>query len=147
MQPLPFVDQHSRPVDAPAAAVWCALLKVLREMGGTGPLARILGCDPLRGTAEFAGRPGDAVPGFRVDQAEPGSALVLRGRHRFANYSLTFRIDGRCLSAETHAEFPGFRGRLYRAMVIGSGGHRLITRHLLRRIARAACRTPPTGGE
>lgn len=138
MEQLPFIDEHSRPVDASADAVWRALLKVLRKMGGTGPLARILGCDPLRGTAEFAGRPGDAVPGFRVAEAEPGMRLVLRGRHRFANYRLTFQFDGRHLSAATHAEFPGFQGRLYRAVVIGSGGHRVITRHLLRRIARAA---------
>jgi hypothetical protein len=130
--------EHRRPVNASADAVWRALLKVLREMGGTGPLARVLGCDPLRGTAEFAGRLGDAVPGFRVAEAEPGARLALRGRHRFANYALTFRFDGQYLSAETHAEFPGFHGRLYRAVVIGSGGHRLITRHLLRRIAWAA---------
>ena len=37
-----------------------------------------------------AGRPGDAVPGFRVVEAEPGRRLALRGRHRFANYALTF---------------------------------------------------------
>jgi hypothetical protein len=40
------------------------------------------------------------------------------------------------LRAETHAAFPGLLGRLYRAAVIGSGGHRLVTRRLLRQIAR-----------
>ena len=140
MEQLPFIDEHSRPVDAPADAVWRALLKVLRGMGGTGPLARILGCDPLRGTAEFAGRPGDAVPGFRVAEAEPGRRLALRGRHRFADYALTFVLDGERLRAQTHAEFPGVLGRLYRAAVIGSGGHRLITGRLLGRIVRSAQR-------
>jgi hypothetical protein len=137
MEPLPFIDEHSERIDAPADAVWAALLRVLRGLGGSSRLARILGCDPAGGTAEFAGRPGEAVPGFRVVEAEPGRRLALRGRHRFANYALTFVLDGGRLHARTHAEFPGLRGRLYRAAVIGSGGHRIITRRLLRQVARA----------
>jgi len=72
-----------------------------------------------------------------VAEAEPGRRLALRGRHRFANYRLTFIFDGGLLRAQTHAEFPGILGRLYRAAVIGSGGHRIITRHMLRQVARA----------
>src|SRR5262249_25304184 len=105
--------------------------------GGSAAFARLLGCDPARGTAEFAGRPGDAVPGFRVVEAEHGRRLALRGRHRFANYALTFVLDGGSLRAETHAAFPGVLGRLYRAAVIGSGGHRLVTRRLLCQVAGA----------
>jgi hypothetical protein len=138
MEQLPYIDEHSRRVDAPADVVWTALLKVLsREMGGSALIARILGCDPAQGTAEFAGRPGEAVPGFRVVEAEPGRRLALRGRHRFASYALTFVLDGNRLRALTHAAFPGVLGRLYRAAVIGSGGHRLLTRRLLRQVARA----------
>ena len=138
MEQLPFIDEHSQRVDASADAIWTALVKVLRrQMGGSATIARILGCDPARGTAEFAGRPGEAVPGFRVEESEPGRRLALRGRHRFANYALTFVVDGDRLRAQTNAAFPGILGRLYRAAVIGSGGHRLVTRHLLRRIARA----------
>jgi hypothetical protein len=138
VEPLPYVDEHSHRIDAPADVVWTALLKVLRrEIAGSAPIARILGCDPAQGTAEFAGRPGEAVPGFRVVEAEPGRRLELRGRHRFSNYALTFVLDGDRLRAQTHAEFPGFLGQLYRAAVIGSGGHRLITRRLLRQVARA----------
>jgi hypothetical protein len=138
MEQLPYIDEHSQPVDAPADMIWRALLKVLRRnMGGSAPIARILGCDPVQGTAEFAGRPGEAVPGFRVVEAEPGQRLALRGRHRFSNYALTFVLDGNRLRAQTHAAFPGVLGRLYRALVIGSGGHRLVTRRLLRQIARA----------
>lgn len=138
MEQLPYIDEHSQRIDAPADAVWIARLKVLRRgMGGGAPIARILGCDPAQGTAEFAGRPGEAVPGFRIAEAEPGRRLVLRGRHRFANYALTFGLDGDRLRAQTHAEFPGILGRLYRAAVIGSGGHRLVTRRLLRLVARA----------
>jgi len=138
MEQLPFIDEHSQRVDAPADAVWMALLKVLRRrMGGSARIARILGCDPAQGTAEFAGRPGEAVPGFRVVASEPGRRLALRGRHRFANYALTFVVDGDRLRAQTHAAFPGVLGRLYRAAVIGSGGHRLVTQRLLRQVARA----------
>lgn len=143
MDPLPYVDEHERQLDASAETVWWALLRVLRRaFGGGGTIARILGCDPARGTAEFAGRPGDAVPGFRVVEAEPGRRLALRGRHRFADYALTFVYDGARLRARTHAAFPGLRGRLYRAAVIGSGGHRIVTRRLLRQVEALARRAP-----
>jgi hypothetical protein len=135
---LPFVDEHSQRIDAPADVVWEALLTVLRsELTGAVLLARVLGCDPAQGTAEFAGLPGETVPGFQVVEAEPGRRLALRGRHRFADYALTFVLDGEWLRAKTHAAFPGLLGRLYRAAVIGSGGHRLVTRRLLRRVAGA----------
>jgi hypothetical protein len=138
MEQLPYIDEHSQQVDAPVDAVWAALMKVLRRaMGGSARFARILGCDPAQGTTEFAGRPGEAVPGFRVVEAEPGRRLALRGRHHFSSYTLTFVLDGSHLRAQTHAAFPGILGRLYRAVVIGSGGHRFLIRRLLRQVARA----------
>jgi hypothetical protein len=138
MEQLPYIDEHSQRVNASADAVWAALSKVLRRsMGGSAAIARILGCDPAQGTAEFAGRLGETVPGFRVVEAEPGRRLALRGRHRFSNYALTFVLDGDRLRAQTYAAFPGVLGRLYRAAVIGSGGHRIATRRLLRQVARA----------
>jgi hypothetical protein len=136
--PLPYIDEHALQIAAPVDAIWSALLRVVRGMAGSTALARILGCDPARSTGEFAGRPGDAVPGFRVVEAEPGRRLALRGRHRFADYALTFIVDGDGLRAQTHAVFPGVRGRLYRALVIGSGAHRIVTRRLLRQVARRA---------
>jgi hypothetical protein len=136
---LPYLDEHSVAVRASADAVWASLLAVLRrQMGGSARFARLLGCDPAQGTPTFTGVPGQAVPGFRVAEAERGRRLALRGRHRFADYALTFVIEGGRLRAQTHAAFPGLRGWLYRAAVIGSGGHRLITRRLLRQVARAA---------
>lgn len=145
MEQLPYIDEHSQRVDGPAGVVWAALLAVLRrDMGGSASIARMLGCDPARGTAEFTGQPGEAIPGFRVLEAEPGRRLVLRGRHRFSDYALTFVLDGDRLSAQTHAAFPGVLGRLYRAAVIGSGGHGVVTRRLLRRVARAMARSPAT---
>ena len=135
VEQLPLIDEHSQRVDAPADVVWTALVTVLhRRMGGAAWFARLLGCNPAVGGGEFAGRPGEAVPGFRVAEAEPGRRLALRGRHQFAEYALTFVLDGDRLRAETRAVFPGALGRLYRAAVIGSGGHRVITRRLLRQV-------------
>lgn len=143
MSDLPFIDEHQRRVEASTEAVWAALLEFLRrEELGAAWLARLLGCDPARRTTEFSGLSGEAVPGFRVIAAEPGRRLVLAGRHRFAVYELSFLWNGETLRAETRAAFPGLLGRLYRAMVIGSGGHRIITRHLLRQVARRAERGP-----
>jgi len=148
VEQLPYVDEHSQRIEAPADAVWTALLKVLRrQMGDSARIARILGCDPAKGTPKFAGRPGETVPGFRVVEAEPGRRLVLRGRHRFSNYALTFVLDSGFLRAQTRAAFPGVFGRLYRAVVIGSGGHRVVTRRLLRQVARATGPTPDPGCE
>lgn len=59
MEPLPFIDEHGEPVDAPAEAVWEALSKLLRrKMGSAAWFARLLGCEPAVGTEDFAGRPG-----------------------------------------------------------------------------------------
>jgi hypothetical protein len=82
----------------------------------------------------------------RPDAADPLSRLLLRGRHRFSEYKLDFRIDEtdgstRC-RAETRARFPGRSGRLYRLAVIGTKSHRLLVHRMLRDIRRAAERTP-----
>jgi hypothetical protein len=77
-----------------------------------------------------------------VVHVEPGQRLELRGRHRFAQYALTFILADASLRAQTHAAFPGIVGRLYRAAVIGTGGHRVITKTILRHIARAARQQP-----
>jgi hypothetical protein len=146
VEPLPFVDEHRLSLAMGAEAGWRALVAVLGATGARGGrLARLLGCEPARGSAEFTGRPGEAAPGFRVTAAEPGRRLELRGRHRFTDYALTFRFDGGELAAVTHAAFPGLAGRLYRALVIGSGAHRAVARLLLRRVDRAARRAGRSG--
>ena len=138
---LPFVDEHVRRMEQPPEVVWAALLDVLRRaMGGSARFARLLRCDPATATAGFRGECGDAVPGFRVAEADKGRRLVLRGRHRFARYALTFVLEENLLRAQTRATFPGIAGLFYRMAVIGSGGHRLVTRRLLRQVARAAAR-------
>jgi len=140
---LPFLDEHREHIDVPADVAWTALVGVLRRrMGGAGTFARVLGCDPQVATPGFSGRVGETLPGFRVVDAEPGRRLALRGQHRFARYALTFLIDGDQLRARSEAAFPGVHGRLYRALLMGTGGHRIVTRGLLRQVARAAGRPP-----
>lgn len=139
---LPYIDEHSVPVTAPPAAVWAGLARVLdRQFGRGAAFARVLGAEPAVASPEFAAQPGDTVPGFRVESADPGHRLELRGKHRFSTYALTFTLDGDQLRAETRAAFPGVLGTLYRTAVIGTGAHRVLTRRLLRQVARAATRT------
>jgi hypothetical protein len=140
MERLPYIDEHATDVGgASRERVWTALVEVLRrELRGGEPVARALGCEPATPTARFDGSPGQTLPGFRVAEAEPARRLVLRGRHRFSRYELTFLLDDGRLRAQTHAAFPGPLGRLYRAAVIGSGGHRIVTRRLLRQVVRRA---------
>ena len=142
MSSLPFIDEHSEVVAATPEATWKALTARWFSGGGAARFARLLGCDEtaVRGTP---GEVGSTVPGFRVRGANPPRELELCGRHHFSRYELDFEIDdlgnGRSrLRAITHAEFPHLRGRLYRGLVIRSGGHVIATRRLLRGIARRA---------
>ncbi len=135
---LPFIDEHVARCEGSVDAVWSALLAELRRIGAGGAtLASLLGCDPARATPTFEGRSGETVPGFRIAAAVPGRRLELAGRHGYATYTLTFVLDGDRLRARTHAAFPGYRGRLYRILVIGTGIHALVTRRMLRQIVRA----------
>ncbi|GGR74277.1 hypothetical protein GCM10010169_17680 [Micromonospora fulviviridis] len=136
---LPFVDEHRTLVAVPPAAVWRSLGAQFTHHRATGAdlLAHLLGTVPRR-----AGGPplteGAAVPGFAVAEAVPGRRLRLAGRHRFSRYVLRFDLadhtGGTLVSARTYAEFPGPHGALYRLLVIGSGGHRLAVRRMLRDI-------------
>lgn len=134
---LPLVDEHRVLVRADAETVWQALGRSLPHGATARTGARLLGAEPAR----ESGPPmvaGSAVPGFGVQAALPGRELVLAGRHRFSAYTLTFTLQPRegdvALVARTEARFPGLRGRCYRALVIGSGAHRRLTRRWLRRI-------------
>jgi hypothetical protein len=139
---LPFIDEHTQEVAAPPGKTWTALTRGAFGGSGAGTFARLLGCEETALTGA-PGEVGSTVPGFRVRHAERPRKLELEGRHRFSNYELDFEIEdlggGRSLlRAITHAEFPGLRGRIYRGLVIGSRGHVLATRRLLRAIARRA---------
>jgi hypothetical protein len=69
--------------------------------------------------------------------------LALMGEHRFSRYALIFCAAETAsgpvrLSAETRAEFPGVKGRIYRTLVIRSRGHVVVTKSILRRVRRRA---------
>jgi len=139
MEQLPHVDEHVVATKIPREAAWESVLRTLRDtMGGAPRFARLLGSDPSSASDHFDGSVGQTLPGFRVVDAEPGRHITLEGRHRFARYRLTIHVDGDRVRARTDAAFPGLRGRLYRAAVIGSGAHRMITRRMLRQIAAGA---------
>lgn len=136
MEELPHIDEHAIATDAPREAVWTSLLRTVRQtMGGSAAFGRVLGCEPARTSKLFGGIVGQTVTGFRVVDAVPGHRLTLEGRHRFARYRLTFHIDDAEVRARTDAAFPGALGRLYRAAVIGTGGHRLMVRRILRQVS------------
>ncbi|MFC7344353.1 hypothetical protein [Saccharopolyspora griseoalba] len=145
---LARVDERSIVVSAAVPVVWRSVAEVAERAfsaGWVGPVARALGC---RDTAASGPRPlatGSTFPGFRVAADEPRE-LALLGGHRFSEYALIFRLDDRAdgttrLRAETRADFPGLRGSLYRAAVIGTRGHALVVHRLLRAAARHAERT------
>lgn len=143
--PLPILDEHVVDVEAPVAHVWRELrggLAAAFDRPRGRRLAAWLACREMRADRPFDGRVGATVPGFRVARVEPPRELALEGRHRFARYQLAFRIEprgeGSLLRAETRARFPGVRGRIYRALVVASGGHRIVIRRILRGLARRA---------
>ena len=136
---------HEVTASASAEDVWAALPEALREAFDrprARRFARLLECHDQGSEGAFDAAPEETLAGFRVAAAEPPRRLALEGRHRFSRYRLTFEIEPAGavsrLRAVTHAEFPGIRGALYRAAVIGGGGHRMITRRILNSIARRA---------
>lgn len=147
----PFIDEHRVAIGAPPGAVWDALVGFVGRHHGPVQLlgARLLGAEPARfstAAAEDGELPvGSTIPGFGVARRRPGELLVLQGRHRFSTYTLVFRLtpsgSGTTLSAVSAARFVGVPGRLYRAMVVGTGLHRVAVRTMLGRIASGV--TPP----
>jgi hypothetical protein len=149
VEPLPHIDEHAKEVAAGAEATWEALLRIVEGSFGssrTGRIAGLLGCADVDSSGPRPLAAGSALPGFHVELAEPPGELALAGSHRFSNYALIFRLDrldaGRTrLRAETRADFPHLKGSVYRALVIGTRGHVLVTRRLLDATKRHAERT------
>jgi hypothetical protein len=146
---LPFVDEHARVIAAPPAAVWAALERTVEASVSSGAApgyARAIGCEDREAGGPRPLATGSTFPGFHVSAATPAQELALAGRHHFSRYRLTFRLDdlgaGRTrLRAETRAAFPGLHGRLYRAAVIGTRTHVLVTTRILKATARRAERS------
>ncbi len=148
MERLPYIDEHAVEVDAAREEAWSALIGVVRgSFAGEGRRlgARALGCHPADTRGEWADGPrvGASLPGFCVAESTAPARLALEGRHRFSTYALIFELDavdvGRSrVRAITRADFPGPLGRLYRALVVGSRGHRIVVRRMLAQIAARA---------
>ena len=122
MERLPYIDEHAITIDAGREDTWAALLRVLCRDPH----------DPW--TVSF---------GFTLDEARPPARFALKGRHWFAAYRWVFELDAldgparTRLRAATWADFPGIRGKSYRALVIGTGAHRIVVRRTLKRVAAA----------
>lgn len=144
IEALPYIDEHAVGVHATERETWDALLETLPKLLDT-PLARrvgsLLGVEHRNPAGEL-GTIGSTLPGFVCARAVEPSVLALLGEHRFSRYALIFRVErtagGTRLRAETRAEFPGGKGRAYRALVIGTRGHVLAVRRVLRQVKRTA---------
>ena len=131
MSTLPFVDEHRVRVRAPVARAWEAVTRLARRLAER-PAPRAF-------AALWQLEP---ASGFAVATSAAPERIALVGQHRFARYELAFELrpadDGVDVCARTSAEFPRGAGRLYRALVIGSGGHGVAVRAMLRKIRRVA---------
>ncbi len=136
---LPHVDEHSIAIAATPDVTWDALLRVIEgsfasEASTRG--ARLLGCVDTVASGPRPLTDGSVLPGFHVETAQAARELAIVGSHRFSDYALIFRLDEKgaertVLRAETRAAFPGLKGSIYRAMVIGTRIHVLVTRRIL----------------
>ena len=130
MNELPAIDTHYHAVGVSPEATWRALKQFVAKLTRPAPklFQKLWHLEP--------------AGGFDIAEAAEPVRMVLRGHHRFARYELTFAIEptatGATLSARSNAEFPKAAGFVYRALVIGTGGHEVVVRHMLKKIARAA---------
>lgn len=144
-RPLPPIDVHTTLVRADTSATWDALVTSVEEgftLRGARTYARVVGCEDVEATGPRPLAVGSTIPGFHVTAADVGTRLELVGRHSFADYSFAFALrqtdQGIEVRAETRAAFPGFAGRLYRLLVIGTRGHVLVVRAFLATTRRRA---------
>jgi hypothetical protein len=139
---LPYIDEHAVTIEASREASWAALQRMLESVGPAW-FTRMLGCTDTAASGPRPMEEGSTVPGFHVVTADAPSELSLAGRHHFSDYALIFRLDelsegGTRLRAESRAVFPGFKGALYRMLLMGTGGHVLAARRMLAAVKRRA---------
>lgn len=143
---LPLIDEHNRLIGANVGFVWASLLESLeasRKLPIRRWCARLLGCSEWSGNELPLRQVGATTPGFAVAEAIPLSRLVLIGRHHFSEYALEFEIEvvsatTTRIRARTRASFPDLRGKIYRALVIGSRIHLVAMKSTLRGVKRRA---------
>ncbi len=148
LENLPPIDEHEIEIDAPAEATWAALFPTLQSSLDTSFARRYSERVGARETVAHGDlrHPGGTLPGFVVSRSIAPVMLALLGEHDFSKYAVVFRIDllpgqRSRVRLETRAQFNGARGRIYRAGVLGTGGHVLVVRRLLRSIRRRAERS------
>ena len=122
MERLPYIDEHAITVGANREETWSALWRVMCR-------------DPHD--------PSTVPIGFVLDEARRPRRFALRGRHPFAVYRWVFELDDEPahrtrLRALTWADFPGIHVKIYRALVIGTGAHRIMVRRMLKHVAAQA---------
>jgi hypothetical protein len=145
LEALPSIDEHGILVLAPVQEVWEALLPVLQGSFATPIVERVargVGCAHTEAKGEV-GTIGSTIPGFIVARVIEPAAIALEGRHRYSRYGLIFSLEPTkdeqtLLRAETRADFPGLKGRIYRALVIGTRGHVFVVNRILRAVKRRA---------
>jgi len=143
---LPFVDELDLQLSASPDQVYLAVARhIERSLQGFGPrvFSRILGCQSRGASFSVPPAAGQTTNGFSVARAESPGLLVLEGTHRFAIARLSFIVEAKAegrtrLAARTDAAFPGFKGAIYRALVIGSGVHTVVVNQMLANIGRLA---------
>lgn len=146
---LPFIDEHAIEVAAPPEQAWEAVHRTVSSSFRGKPaefLARLLGTAETHSHGAPA-EVGSTITGFRIVRADSPVELALEGEHRFSRYALIFHVEGLAghrsrVRAETRAEFPGLHGRAYRGLVIGTRGHVLVVKRLLRAVRSRAERPP-----
>ncbi len=149
---LPWIDERAVEVAGAPAVVWPALLRSVEQATAGGVArrcARALGCADTESGGPRPLEAGSAMPGFHVAALTPQRLLVLRGSHRLSEYELALRLEPlggvrTRLVAETRADFPGAKGRAYRALVVGTRLHALVSRRLLHAVARRVERARPS---
>jgi hypothetical protein len=155
---LPFVDEHSITLDRPPEQVWDALQRTAPSTGfhvtestapsklvleGRHPFSRyalVFLIEPREGDGSRTGDGGGArvgAGGGAQVRAGGGARVRAGGGTRVGPGG--GRPDGHDggsrARAQTWAAFPGPHGRVYRALVIGSGIHAVLVRRMLRRLA------------
>ena len=128
---LPLLDERVAIVDADRDAVWQAVRTCAGRLSDSphAALGRLLGAEP--------------VSGFRIADELEGESVTLEGRHHFASYRLileTYAHGGSSteLRVRSLADFRGASGQVYRALLMGTRGHVLAVRHLIRTVRRMA---------
>lgn len=128
-----YVDEHRRALGVPPEQAYAAARSYAARL--TRPPGR-----SVRVVTRLLGT--DTPSGFVLTADDPPRLLTLAGRDRFSRYEMDVRVEpapgGSVVVVATWADFPGWHGRAFRALVLGSRGHVLAVRRMLATIARLA---------